>query len=94
MHRIGLIATLFILLGQSQASISLKTWEINALTDSNCVGILSDQGEAAAASNLSECTTGCLKKIASIRRTQNPFSGYIYLMCRVLAHVYLLNFYF
>ena len=31
------------------------------------------------------------KKFARIQRTQKPFSGYIYLMCRVLAHVYLLT---
>ena len=29
---------------------------------------------------------GCPKKIARIRRTQNHYSGYIYLMCRVFAH--------
>ena len=32
--------------------------------------------------------TGCLKKFARIRRTQNPCSGFIYLMFRVLAHLY------
>ena len=31
------------------------------------------------------------KRFARIQRTQKPFSGYIYLMCRVLAHVYLLT---
>ena len=31
------------------------------------------------------------KKFAGILRTQKPFSGYIYLMCRMLAHVYLLT---
>ena len=31
------------------------------------------------------------KKFARILRTQKPFSGYIYLMCRMLAHVYLLT---
>ena len=56
---IGLIASLFVLFGQSRASIILKKWEVNAVTkrkDSNCVGIISDQGEAATASNLSEYT--------------------------------------
>ena len=56
MLRIGLIASLFVLFGQGQASI-LKAWEINAVMkrkDSNCVSILSDQGEAATASNLNE----------------------------------------
>ena len=28
------------------------------------------------------CYTRCLKKFARIRRTQNPISGHIYLMCR------------
>ena len=31
------------------------------------------------------------KKIAGIQCTQKPFSGYIYLICRVLVHVYLLT---
>ena len=31
------------------------------------------------------------KKFATILRTQKPFSGYIYLICRMLAHVYLLT---
>ena len=61
MFQISLIAPLFVLLGQCQAGIILKkTWEINAVTktnDRNCAGILSDQGEAATASNLSEYTT-------------------------------------
>ena len=46
-------------LGQSRASIFLKAWEINTVMkkkDSNCIGILFDQGEAATASNLSEYT--------------------------------------
>ena len=30
MLRIGLIASLFVVSGQSQASVILKTWEINA----------------------------------------------------------------
>ena len=30
------------------------------------------------------------KKFAGIQRKQKRFSGYIYLMCRVLVHVYLL----
>ena len=34
------------------------------------------------------------KKLAGIQQTQKPFSGYIYLMCRVLVHVYLLTFCF
>ena len=53
MLHIGLIASLFVISGQSQASIILKAWEINAVMkrkDTNCVGILSDQGEAAIAS--------------------------------------------
>ena len=53
MLRIAIIASLFVLLGQSQASIILM--EINAVTkrnDSNCTGILSVQREAATASNL------------------------------------------
>ena len=36
-----------------------KAWEINAIMkreDSNCVGVLSDQGEAATVLNLSEYT--------------------------------------
>ena len=37
---------------------------------------------------------GCLKKFAIIRRTQKPFSGYIYLMCRVLAHIFFIYFLF
>ena len=59
MLRIGLIASLFVIFGQSQASIILKAWEINAVmkrTDSNCVGILSDQKEAATVSNFREYT--------------------------------------
>ena len=55
MLRISLIASLFVLFGQSQA----KAWEINAVMkrkNSNCFGILSDQWEAATASNLSGCT--------------------------------------
>ena len=32
------------------------------------------------------------KKFARIRRTQYPFSEYIYLMCRGLTHIYLLAF--
>ena len=47
MLRIGLIASLFALFGQNQASIILKAWEIHVTmkrTDSNCFGILSDQG--------------------------------------------------
>ena len=32
--------------------------------------------------------TGCPKKIARIRRTQNSFSGNTFLMCRVLVHIY------
>ena len=39
-------------------------------------------------------TTGCLKKFARIRCTQNLYSGYIYLMRRVLTHIYLLTFCF
>ena len=31
------------------------------------------------------------KKIAGIQCTQKPFSGYIYLICRVLVHAYLLT---
>ena len=45
--------------GQSQASIVLKSCKINAvmeIKDSNCIGILSNQEEAATASNLSEHT--------------------------------------
>ena len=45
------------LFGQSRASIIFKMWEIDAVMkrkDGNCVGILSDQGEAATASNLGE----------------------------------------
>ena len=64
MLRVGLIALLFVLLGQSQASIIPKAWEINAVMKrkgSNCVGILSDQGEAAIALNLSEYTITPLK---------------------------------
>ena len=30
--------------------------------------------------------TGCPKKFERIWRTQNPYSGYIYLMCMVFAH--------
>ena len=41
-----------------------------------------------------QLNTRRLKIFAGIRRTQNPFSGYIYFMCRVLAHVYLLTFCF
>ena len=46
--RIGLIASLFVFFGQRQASIILKAWEVNAAIkrkDSNCVGILSDEGK-------------------------------------------------
>ena len=54
MLQTGLTASLFAFLGQSQASIILKTCEINAdmeRKDSKiCVGILSDQGKAATAS--------------------------------------------
>ena len=64
MLRIGLIASLFALFGQGQVSIILKAWEINAVLkrkDSNCIGILFDQGEGATASNLSEYTiTVCI----------------------------------
>ena len=35
--------------------------------------------------------TGCLKKFAIIGRTHNPFSWDIWLMCRVLAHIYFLT---
>ena len=44
----------FTIFGQSRAVLFIKTWEINAVMkkDSNCVGILSNQGEAATASNL------------------------------------------
>ena len=59
MLRIGFIVLLFALFGQSQANIILKTFEISAVMkrkNSNCVGILSNQGEAATASNLSEYT--------------------------------------
>ena len=58
MIRTGLTASVFAHYGQSQASI-LKTCVINAVRKrkySNCVGILSDQGEAATISNLTECT--------------------------------------
>ena len=54
MLQIDLIASLFVLFGQSHAGINLKACEINAVMkrkDSNCVGILSDQGKAATASN-------------------------------------------
>ena len=56
-----LIASLLVLFGQSQA------WEINAIMkrkDNNYVGILSDQREAAIASNLSEYTKLILGKTA------------------------------
>ena len=59
MLRIGFIALLFALFGQSQANIIRKTFEISAVLkrkDSDCVGILSNQEEAATASNLSEYT--------------------------------------
>ena len=39
-------------------------------------------------------TTGCLKKFAITLGTQNPFSEYIYLMCRVFARIYLVIFWF
>ena len=69
MLRIGLIASLFVLFGQSQTRIILKMWEINAVMktkDSICVGILSDQVEAATVSILNKYTivsqlSKCLK---------------------------------
>ena len=51
----GLIASLFVLFGQSRASIILNSVKINAIMtrkNSNCVGILYKQVEAATASNL------------------------------------------
>ena len=57
--RIGLIVLLFVLLSKVRQVAFQKTWENNAVMntkDSNCVGILSDKGEAATASNLSEYT--------------------------------------
>ena len=45
-----------------------KAWEINAVrkrNDSNCAGILSDQGEAVTVSNLSEYT---------MKYVQSPFT--------------------
>ena len=57
MLRISLIASLFVFFGESQASIIIKAWEINAVMkrkDNNCVGILSDQEKAATASNICE----------------------------------------
>ena len=57
MLRISLIASLFAIFGQSEASIIPKVCKINKLLkrkDNNCVGISSDQGEAETASNHSE----------------------------------------
>ena len=59
MLRVSLIASLLARYGRSQASIIIKACEINAVMkrkNSNCVGTLSDQMEAATASNLSEYT--------------------------------------
>ena len=38
--------------------------------------------------------TRYLKKFAGIRRTQNPFSGYIYLMCRGVVTCLFIGFLF
>ena len=46
-------------MGKVRQALFQKAWEINAVmkrNDSNCVGILSDQGEPATVSNLSEYT--------------------------------------
>ena len=51
MLRIDLIASLFAIVRQKQASIIPKS-----MRNSNCVGILSDQGEAKTASNLTKYT--------------------------------------
>ena len=48
MLRIGLVVSLFVLFGQSRTSIILKSEGINAVVkrqDSNCAGIISDQGK-------------------------------------------------
>ena len=57
MLRTGLIALLFALFGQSHASIILKSegnYAVMKRKGSNRFGILSDQGGAVTASNLSE----------------------------------------
>ena len=52
------------LIGQSRASIILKRVgnAVMKIKDSNCVGILFDQGEAATASDLSEYTIKMLPR--------------------------------
>ena len=49
--------------------------------------------EAKSGSSYVKHTAGCLKRIARVGSTQNRFSGYIYLMCRVLVQIYLLTFF-
>ena len=57
MFRIGSIGLLFVFLGKVRQLLFSKAWEINAVMerkDSNCIGILSDLGDAATTSNLGE----------------------------------------
>ena len=56
-------------LGKVGQVLFQKAWEINALMkrkDSNCVWIISDQGENATASNLSEYTIKLIKMMFSL----------------------------
>ena len=65
---IGLIASLPFQ-GKVSQVLFLKAWEINAVTkrnDSNCAGILSDQGEAATASNFSEYTISRKRELLQV----------------------------
>ena len=74
MFQIRLIASLFVLSGQSEASIILKRWEIHSVTktnDSNCAVILSDQGKAATASNLSEYVPDHVGTLAQVGTSPN-----------------------
>ena len=83
MLQIGLIVSLFAFFGQSHAGINLKACEINAVMkrkDSNCVGILSDQGKAATASNqlrlgLTPCIM-CVQYRGGVLRTVGGYHEY------------------
>ena len=58
-------------LGKVRQVLFQKACEINAVMkrkDSNCVGILADQGEAETASKLSECTITLILKTSSDTR--------------------------
>ena len=66
--RIGLIFSLFTHYGKNQASIILKKCKINAVMerkDSNCVGILSDQGKLKLFQNSLNIYLLLLKKIVN-----------------------------